>query len=142
MSTLSYRRLLPSVAPAASPVSGPQRPLLSFSSLAPVPEPSGSLVDVTSPSVSPATGALARQLCLRYAKLAARRPEASCEFNKSNSKKCQYCRGQKTSCQLVSIIPLFRYSASDMYRFRPPWPSGAIKSFGTVAVFRRLVLKP
>jgi hypothetical protein len=147
MSTPSCRRLLLSTAPAATPISGPQHPLPSSSLLAPALESLGSPVEaalppVSSPSIPSATGALAHLLCLRCAKLAARHLEASCKFDKSNSEKCQYCQGQRTSCQPVSIIPLFRYSASDMYRFHPPWPSGAIKSFGTVDVFRRLVPKP
>ena len=109
MSTPSSRRLLPSVAPATAPVSRPQCPLPSFSSLAPALEPSDSTEGVSSPSVPPATRTLARQLCLRCAKLAARHPDASCEFDKSNSEKCRYCRDQKSPCNLVSNLRFFSY---------------------------------
>ena len=109
MSTPSSRRLLPSAAPAAAPVSRPQRSLPPFLSLAPALEPSGSIEGVSSPSVPPATGTLARRLCLRCAKLAARRPDASCEFDKSNSEKCRYCQDQKSPCNPVSNLRFFSY---------------------------------
>jgi hypothetical protein len=109
---------LPPVAPAAPLVFRPQRPLSLFSLLVPVPEPSGSLVRVTSPSVSPAIGALAHQLCLRCAKLAARRPEASCEFDKSNSEKCRYCLRQKTS--FIDSIRLGSQGPSNLSVPSPP----------------------
>jgi hypothetical protein len=51
---------------------------------------------------------LRRLLCLRCAKRAAVNPASSCFFDKKNSKKCLYCRSQKSKCLPVSTsLPLW-----------------------------------
>ena len=96
-------RLLPKSASSNGfPVTGPQRPLLSFSSLVPPVEPSGSLpVRGIAPAFLPPAGCapgLFCVLCLRCAQYAACDPSVACRFDKSASKKCARCREQKSPC--------------------------------------------
>ena len=54
---------------------------------------------------------LRRLLCLRCAKHASVDPAASCFFDKVKSKKCLYCRSQKSKCLPVStFLPCFFFS--------------------------------
>ena len=58
------------------------------------------------PAASPPS--LRRLLYLRCAKRASVDPASSCFFDKENSKKCLYCRSQKSKCLPVStFLPCF-----------------------------------
>ena len=73
---------------------------------------------------------LRRLLCLRCAKRASVDPASSCLFDKKKSKKCLYCRSQKSKCLPVStFLPcFFLFSYANLSSFTPPWPFVAISS--------------
>ena len=73
----------------------------------------------------PELPSLRRLLCLRCAKRAVSDPSSSCSFDKGRSKKCSYCRSQKSKCFPVStsfLLPITLLTLEDpplLGRLRP-----------------------
>jgi hypothetical protein len=73
----------------------------------------------------PELPSLRRLLCLRCAKRAVSVPSSSCSFDKGRSKKCSYCRSQKSKCFPVStsfLLPITLLTLVDpplLGRLRP-----------------------
>ena len=130
----------PSVASALSSSAGPQRPRASVSvppaRLRRRPRPRHQCPPGASPE-------LFRVFCLRCAVHTATDPAATCRFDRPESKKCRYCREQKSLCDPVSIShcsSFFLYLTFD--RSRLPWPPGANLFSGLVASLGRLLPSP
>ena len=130
----------PSVASAPSSSAGPQRPRV------PVSVPSARLCRWPRPRHQCPPGAapkLFRVFCLQCAVHTATDPTATCRFDRPESKKCRYCREQKSLCDPVSVS---HYGSSFLYltfvRSRPPWPPGAKLFSGIVASLGRLLPSP
>ena len=127
----------PSVALAPSSSAGPQRPSI------PVSVPPARLRRQPRPRHQCPPGAapeLFRVFCLRCAVHTATDPAATCRFDRPESKKCRYCREQKSLCDPVSVS---HHSSSFLYlmfvRFHLPWPPGAKLFSGIVASLGRLL---
>ena len=130
----------PSVASAPSSSAGPQRPPI------PVSAPPARLRRRPRPRHQCPPGAapkLFQVFCLQCAVHTATDPTATCRFDRPESKKCRYCREQKSLCDPVSVS---HYGSSFLYltfvRSRPPWPPGAKLFSGIVASLGRLLPSP